>query len=249
MNTQHIDNNVVVWNPVTKEQKRFLIPKRIKWEVFGFGFDSNIDDNFKAIFVTGSPLETTIECLQIRTGLWNAVRFKNMDIHYFPSTAVVLVACSCLYWLGWKCDASMGIISFDLESERMVEEASLYMDILHKLFSNLGLLPGSLCLMDSSTILYFEFWIMKEDEVTNTKSWIRSFRVPNVCVGNGPLSPSVFTPNGRVLYQYKYHIAPRTLFLYDPTDGSVKRLKIHGLHFGYPFIAVSYRESLVSLTG
>ncbi|GKV46225.1 hypothetical protein SLEP1_g53224 [Rubroshorea leprosula] len=175
-------SSIVVWNPLTMEQRRCPMPQRCRKDIqlFGFGYDSV------------SNVAATTPAFARKLAF--ATEAKHLN--------------GCIYWLiSREGRSNCGIVSFDLSTDRLREEESVIYDV----------------------------WMMEENVMKLTKSWIKLFRV-NSTDGNfntplnDPMNRDVmtavcFTGNRKVLIYWhsRYEYA-----LYDPDYQSVKKVAENG---------------------
>ncbi|GKV46216.1 hypothetical protein SLEP1_g53215 [Rubroshorea leprosula] len=192
--------------------------------------------------------------LSLKRGLWKTVQF---DVEYSFDLSDGTHVNGYIYWLiNRQRRSCCGIVSFDLSTDKLREEESLSWMLSNKsnMYTGLHLSGESLCLVESPDEVTYDVWMMEENVVTHTKSWIKLFRVSSTDGNfntplNDPLNRDVMTPvcftgNGKVLiYWYtRYEYA-----LYDPSDQSVNKVAELGNPIFESWPVSPYVESLVSL--
>ncbi|GLT60648.1 hypothetical protein SLA2020_334050 [Shorea laevis] len=243
---------VIVWNPLTKEHKRLILSVKLNYHGIGFGYDSVIDE-YKAVFIKGSG-SRSIHSLRLKTGLLHAAI---NNVHYqftLGSNSEAITVNNCLYWIAKKKKSQMPVIlCFDLERDELREETSLCGNDYLMKWSELGFLEGFLCLASTFDNFHSDVWVMEENRVANTKTWIKLFRIPKIRYGDWfsiPVCPIAFTKGGQVLIS---ECGNRGLCLFDLKRGSIKEVAIHGPFRvslalkTQGFGVIPYVQSLVSL--
>ncbi|GKV46226.1 hypothetical protein SLEP1_g53225 [Rubroshorea leprosula] len=240
-------SSIVVWNPSTKEQRRFPIPqcRQKNFERFGFGYDS-ISDDYKLVVATsalsGRKLDK-VQCLSLKTGLWKTTQPDAGYLFDLSGAATESKHVNGrIYWLiDRERRPDCGIATFDLATDRMEEEESLSWILSNdfKIYAALELIGDSLCLVVSPDEVTYDMWMMEENLVTHAKFWTKLFRVQSTDGNfNAPLddetnrdvmSPVCFTRNNKVLifWHDRHEYA-----LYDPNDQSVNKVA----EFGNPIV-------------
>ncbi|GKV26687.1 hypothetical protein SLEP1_g35944 [Rubroshorea leprosula] len=255
-------SSIIVWKPLTKEQRRFSIPqcRQQNFERLGFSYDS-VSDDYKLVVATsalsGRKLDK-VQCLGLETGLWKTTQCDTQYLFDLSgATTESKHVNGRIYWLiDRKGQEECGIASFDLATDRMGEEESLSWTLSNdfKMYAALELSRDSLCLVVSLDGVTYDVWMMEENLVTNSKFWTKLFRVHGTDGNfNTPLddetnwdvtSPICFTSNGKVLI---FSHERDEYAIYDPNDHSVNKVAEFGNHSVRSWPVSLYVESLVSL--
>ncbi|GLT85044.1 hypothetical protein SLE2022_032460 [Rubroshorea leprosula] len=260
--------SAVVWNPMTKEHKRFKLTGFGSWEAFGFGYDSVIDD-YKVIHIKGSRAGFELQWRNIhsirlkKAGIEDWVAALNNVPYSFSISAnrkLAIAVNGCLYWIATKQDdfgkVCHVILCFDLGREILQEETSLCGEgIFYEVGKRtipvsgfLGLLGNSLCLARMYDFAYTDLFVMEENEVTKAKYWIKLMRFMRDGIekeirhlGGYPI---LVPRNGQILTN---EFSETGLFLFSQ-DESVKKIAIRGLRrIPYKWLhVIPYVESLLS---
>ncbi|GKV37757.1 hypothetical protein SLEP1_g45747 [Rubroshorea leprosula] len=255
--------SAVVWNPMTKEHKRFPVTGPVYGgEAFGFGYDSVIGD-YKVIHIEYWQNWRNIHSLRLKADGWNAAHDSvpyRFSITFFNQMATAVNGY--LYWIAWKQDRARSIcgviLCFDLERETLREETSLcgqgifyedYQSVLAGDFKRnkfirgvLSLLGNSLCLARTYDDEYLYLFLMEENEMTKTKSWVKYAQMHT---GNTVYPPLYVTRNGDMLANEQ---GKTGLFIfYREGSSRTKKVAIQGLRLSYEsFYVIPYVESLIS---
>ncbi|GKU88133.1 hypothetical protein SLEP1_g2434 [Rubroshorea leprosula] len=121
---EHYASTVIVWNPMTRERKRFQLTGgeggRRGWEAFGFSYDASIEDykimhmyyNVHIIdFQTALDVYQcrSINVLRMKTGQWNIDRNNLLDgiCDISEKNRVGTAVNGCLYWIARKGNGSV----------------------------------------------------------------------------------------------------------------------------------------------
>ncbi|GKV33792.1 hypothetical protein SLEP1_g42248 [Rubroshorea leprosula] len=204
-----------------------MLSLELNYQGLGFGYDSAIDDH-RVVFITGSR---KIHSMRLKTGLLNT-GVQSVDYQFTISTynRKAMVVDNCLYWMVRK----------EVPGMLVCVGTSGRLSLFGKPFDN----------------IHSDVWVMEENQVTKTKSWIKLFRIPKIGqLGDVdlvylPVYPMAFTGSGQVLIS---ECGKFGLGLFDLKDGSFKEIAIHSpyryclapnfFHFGL----TQYVQNLASL--
>ncbi|GKV30076.1 hypothetical protein SLEP1_g38936 [Rubroshorea leprosula] len=230
-------SSIVVWNPLTREEKRIQVPESCwsKFEEFGFGYDSSSDD-YKVVVVTycsSSPIK--IHSLGLNKFSWKTTQGSIQDFSNCSSELSSVHVNGYLYWaIGFVRPGPKHIACFDLSRDIMTVVETLGGKSFEKSQMELTILGGSLCLVESEDSVKF-------DAIFTPLTW--------TAVDEDVIIPICYTKQGKVLI---YATERQGLVLYNPNDGSFDKLAGSGAS-GYDndrqitWIPVApYVESLVS---
>ncbi|GLT89644.1 hypothetical protein SLE2022_076210 [Rubroshorea leprosula] len=210
-------SSIVVWNPLTREEKRIQVPESCwsKFEEFGFGYDSSSDD-YKGL----------------NKFSWKTTQGSIQDFCNCSSWSSAIHVNGYLYWaIGYVRPGPKHIACFDLSRDIMTVVETLGGKSFEKSEMELTILGGSLCLVESEDSVKFDVWIMKENEATKAKSWSKLFTVSTAysiftpltwaAVDEDVIIPICYTKQGKVLI---YATERQDLVLYNPSDGSFDKV-------------------------
>lgn len=155
---------VVVWNPSTRESKRFDAPPTLNSETcigLGLGYVSKNDEYMVVVvgcYHNSSNNVQLLHVLSLKTGLWKAVANNEPDLMWAPRPNQVAIALNgFLYWVTVK----GSVICFDLERDAMKFE---FIDnIGGRGRGVLGILGESLCLAAIGRSGLTDIWVKKEE--------------------------------------------------------------------------------------
>ncbi|KAJ6866136.1 F-box/kelch-repeat protein [Populus alba x Populus x berolinensis] len=243
-------DNVVLWNPSTRESKKLPGPSSFLNKDFstGLGYDSSTDD-YKMVIAssataTGSD-QIMVEVFTLKTNTWRTVQGSLSGITLGGRYEGVFWN-GALLWLGKQEGGAAHdldvIVPFDIEEEKFMEAVPLpnhfytaFLSISGNCLCVLGQLkPSGSC---------FEAWLASEYGVET--SWKRLFAVPVDKLYLDCYSTEMWlTKKGEVLVDNRG--CPGKLTLYHPVEDARKLLKVE--NDGDPFYdSAIYTESLVSL--
>lgn len=243
-------DNVVLWNPSTRESKKLPGPSSSLHKDFstGLGYDSSTDD-YKMVIAssataTGSD-QIMVEVFTLKTNTWRTVQGSLSGITLGGRYEGVFWN-GALLWLGKQEGGAAHdldvIVPFDIEEEKFMEAVPLpnhfytaFLSISGNCLCVLGQLkPSGSC---------FEAWLASEYGVET--SWKRLFAFPVDKLYLDCYSTEMWlTKKGEVLVDN--HGCPGKLTLYHPVEDARKLLKVE--NDGDPFYhSAIYTESLVSL--
>ncbi|XP_043693194.1 F-box protein CPR1-like [Telopea speciosissima] len=224
------DDDIFLWNPSTRRHQKlpitpieFPFDNRLRYIVYGFGYDSTSDD-YKLVRVVrffgdhhypGLTSHSEVKIYSLRTNSWR--RIGDLPIHLRYIYNAGNFANSALHWVGIN---SKFIVSFDLKDEEF-REVPLPDSAENEFPWDVEFLKGQLCLLHTFRFQRVEFWMMKD-------SWVKVFSIehPWLIWGSGKLLPICYLKNGEFLLS-KNTKGP--LILYDPRRGRVRYLQIHGV--------------------
>ncbi|EEF45418.1 conserved hypothetical protein [Ricinus communis] len=196
------------------------------YSVFGFGYDSEIDD-YKVVAVfcfqnknssVGFGYESIVKVCTLRTNCWRRTGSFGYGVPYDVSGKYV--NCTLNWPVMSEGDSGLMwiIVSFDIKRETYKEVMQPdYGELVYD--RTLGVLDGCLCVMCNYHAVRADFWVMKEYGVR--ESWIRLVTVPYLDYpGSLHLQYSVpyaIADNGEVLLEFK-----SSLVIYNPNYGTFK---------------------------
>ncbi|CAK7328421.1 unnamed protein product [Dovyalis caffra] len=242
-------DDMVLWNPSTRESKKLPEPSSSLHKDFstGLGYDSSIED-YKTVIVSatadGSD-QTVAEVFTLKTNKWRKIPGALSGITLGGRYEGVFWN-GALHWLGKRGSGAAHdldvIVSFDIAEEKFMEAVPL-----PNHFSTAVLTVSGNCLCIFGKLRpcggYFEGWLTSDYGVK--KSWRRLFSVPVEKLSLDCYSTEMWlTKKGEVLIDN--HGCPGRLKLYHPVEDARKFLEVE--HDSNPFYdSAIYTESLVSL--
>ncbi|XP_015573331.1 F-box/kelch-repeat protein At3g23880 isoform X2 [Ricinus communis] len=178
---------VTLLNPSTRVFNRLpnlgFGRKSGSYSVFGFGYDSEIDD-YKVVAVfcfqnknssVGFGYESIVKVCTLRTNCWRRTGSFGYGVPYDVSGKYV--NCTLNWPVMSEGDSGLMwiIVSFDIKRETYKEVMQPdYGELVYD--RTLGVLDGCLCVMCNYHAVRADFWVMKEYGVR--ESWIRLVTVP-----------------------------------------------------------------------
>ncbi|KAK9160751.1 hypothetical protein Syun_007092 [Stephania yunnanensis] len=243
------DKEVIwLWNPSTREHKKLPeIPVEFSGSnfsiVYGFGYDP-ITDDYKVVRVYSYDDDDDVRHSEVKVYLLSLNSWKVIpDIPYESYYRAGRLLNGALHWVATRCNAldeSSLIISFDIGDE-VFREVPLPEFEDGKGQVNVAVLAGCLCILRHCK-LHLEVWVMKRYGVG--ESWTRLFLIgqPTYNQFLGYIKPLCISKNGEILLDKD----GEHLILYDPKDGRVRNISIHGLPYWYE--TEIYLGSLITLT-
>ncbi|KAB1217578.1 F-box protein CPR30 [Morella rubra] len=246
------DGALVIWNPCIREYKRLPLPQdfRSTREVLGLGYDSSTGD-YKVVRAPSNycrvkcrDYQPQVQVLSLRSSSWRKIPDQDTPPffieHFLQATAVN----GGIYWLGEPEGAVLRweILRFDLAKEKfkVVQPPPRELDRRNSI-PWLGPLEGSLCVVRTQRLSFFDVWTTKDDE-----TWTKLFTIPSIpgpeayVLGPEAHVPLCFTKSGAVLIG----VRGVGLATYHPSENKLRRLAVDGVDRWFQEIACA--ETLVS---
>ncbi|PIN18016.1 hypothetical protein CDL12_09314 [Handroanthus impetiginosus] len=227
----------ILLNPITRQQVRVPdAPLALKrWEGFsmhGFGYDRHTDD-YKIVTLSSyadnycdpdneyeSDCEDTfVVVYSVKRGVWERVESLREEDHGVPELSSGVFVSGALHWLASGGETgSFVIIAFNFANKLFDEiPAPDDMDRGRFLSSNLGVLGGRLCMIDT---VRQDVWIMEEYGVKD--SW-RKFSI-GVDDDLGISKPLCFIGEEEVVFVTKKD----GLIVYNVKEGTLRDMVVNG---------------------
>ncbi|XP_026424207.1 F-box/kelch-repeat protein At3g23880-like [Papaver somniferum] len=241
-----------ILNPLTREFKEFTKPEYSYDAVYGFGYDSNIDD-YKLVVIS-DYVKThcfKVDVYTVKLDSWSSIQgTRNYSFGNGGKESHGVFFNGCLHWLGSIATgetSSEVIVSFDVSSESMVdmpvpENIMPPRDYRGEMYANVGVWGDCIGITFIWRIERIDVWVMQEYGVK--ESWIKKYTTTTTRLPR-PLYP-YWKPlwcfdNGEILVDN----SPKHLFLCDPAKGRVKSVVVRDITKANN--RESYVESIVSL--
>ncbi|KAJ6911696.1 F-box/kelch-repeat protein [Populus alba x Populus x berolinensis] len=224
---------VVLWNPSTRVFNRLpglgFAKKLGSYTVFGFGYDSQIDD-YKVLamfcFLTksvygGSRYVTRIKVCALKGECWRRLEDFGLGLPYDVSGKHVDGKLCWPVMPEGSIGSAWSIVAFDLAQEMFEEVVQPdYGAVDYERV--LGVLQGWLCVMCNYQGVRADVWVLKEFGVRD--SWTKLFSIPYL----DPLwfhysVPLCIDVGGEVLLEYK-----SVLVIYNPKHGTFRYPVMNG---------------------
>lgn len=225
---------VVLWNPSTRVFNRLpdlgFAKKLGSYTVFGFGYDSQIDD-YKVLamfcFLTksvygGSRYVTRIKVCALKGECWRRLEDFGLGLPYDVSGKHVDGKLCWPVMPEGSIGSAWSIVAFDLAQEMFEEVVQPdYGAVGYERV--LGVLQGWLCVMCNYQGVRADVWVLKEFGVRD--SWTKLFSIPYL---DDPLwfhysVPLCIDVGGEVLLEYK-----SVLVIYNPKHGTFRYPVMNG---------------------
>ncbi|OVA01223.1 F-box domain [Macleaya cordata] len=263
---------ICIWNPSTKEYKKIPSPPPIEYQsinifyykcLFGFGYDCKTED-YKLVRIVIVDDVSQISVYTIRSNSWRSIQTCPYRLYTYYGVRGKLVN-GALHWIATRpieggSKASSVIVSFNISNERF-QEIQLPNCFVHKYpkkMFNMGLLRGSLCLIDNDSVKgQVEIWVMKNYGVI--ESWTKLFTISQWKNDFKYLRPIQFLKNGEIVFEslfterrmyrdlVSYERMYKALVSYDPKHERARILNIQGILNEKWFSTETFVGSLVSL--
>lgn len=181
-------NEFVVWNPSAGFQKRIKHGVAMVARLFGFGYDSSMDDylivtfTWESVPTKGFWKSMEVDWFSFRTNSWTRMVDTGVYYHafqYISFRTPGLFLNDALHWVVESTDRAVLIIAFDMR-ERRISEIPLPSELAIVLKSNSASLIANLIVMRGCLCIYYvesgygtSMWTMKQYKVHS--SWIETF--------------------------------------------------------------------------
>lgn len=199
------DDNVILWNPSTRDAKVLPEPSGGPSNSFHFelGYDFSTDD-YKVVGIRSSD-KSTIEIFSLKTNSWRTIQLTLPSLGgqgFFLNGA--------LHWLSQGELGKNVIVSFDLAAEKFLEVVQLPdYDHTRTYDQQFCILGGCLSILNDCGD-FLDLWVMKEYGVKG--SWTKLVAISRDKLPHEyGLSPLCFSKNGEVLID----VDERELIVYD----------------------------------
>ncbi|CAK9161884.1 unnamed protein product [Ilex paraguariensis] len=229
-----------LWNPSTREYKKFSIPYSdgARHFLWGLGFDSSSDD-YKVVRVVRCKSQAPIaKFYSVKSNSWSDYRdFPYRTFH----NQVGIILNKSLHWIVNHAkpinqnSAMKVIVCFDPTMEQFDEIQLPYWAVKYSKIE-LGLLGGSLCISHIHDNCCVSLWTMKQ--CTVNECWTKLFTIPFPL---GYVKPLAYRENGEVVME----VNRNRLVTYKPVDGKFTRVLQCDNNGGFKVVPLGDNDGLV----
>ncbi|CAM8900289.1 unnamed protein product [Rhodiola kirilowii] len=250
-----IERTFCLWNPSTEESwqissddvsndivssnSMFMGEFYPRFEVFGFGYDSTIDD-YKIVRLVSSDYDVVqVEIFTIGRRTWRKEEVHLVSLHFHARIHYCLFLNGALHWINRSHYGDENkILSFNLEQEQL-QVMRIHQDAIKSMCNStyLRVISGKLVLVTNPGDT--EIWVM--DEYGVETSWTKKATLRAIpCFGMWGADPLCFSNKGDILVRVRdfhymmYDLERKT---YRKADGDQLRNRPH---------SSMYVESLIS---